>query len=346
MSPGIDDTTFWSTLKQFTISKNGHLKELYSKFEDMCALDDNKNYCLIEKDKYNTCDNVHKLYHNLYGNKVKYEDSNPDFATFYDNPKKFCFFLKYWLYDKIIFNKFDGNAITQVFNGLESGNKIEIFMGNNYTCSFDIFEVEKIKEIKLFYDYIGSYDTEQKKSSINDKICEGKYKTTLNSMIDLYNDRSRNSERNSNKYSNKFDECKRTYNINVLCKLQCVGDGPHSMDEAQTGCSEVDSSPQHSSRSDTSHGKLHEDSTFGDSENQSTGITITIIPILAALFIIFPILYKLTPLGSWIHNSVIKAKNFLRNSNVNSTDALLNHISESDNEIFLRTPHYISYQSS
>ncbi|SCA48163.1 PIR protein [Plasmodium ovale] len=343
MSLHTDDNTFWSLV---TISKNGNLGEIYNKLEDMCSNDNNRNYCLIDKNEYNSCNSVKKLYHNLYGNKTKFEMANGEFTTLYDYPIIFCNYLKYWLYGKIIFNNFNENKIIEVLKAVENEGMFQLIMGTNYTCNFNIFKLEKIKEIKLFYDYIGSYDTKQKRSSINDKICKSSYRTTLNTIIGLYNDRYRKEEKESNEYSNEFDECKKAYNIDYLCKLQCVNDRSLSLDKQQEGCSEVYSSPKHSSSPDTSIAELSQDSTHVRDENNSLGITMTIIPAIAILFVIFPILYKLTPIGPWLHTSVMKTKNSLFNPNENSTDTLSNHISESDSENFMERPHYIAYHSS
>ncbi|SBT02355.1 PIR Superfamily Protein [Plasmodium ovale curtisi] len=232
---------FWLLLKQHNLKENVTLGDIYKKLDDMCSLDNNQRYCAIGKDKYLGFDNFNKLYYNLNGNKTKYEFSDKEFLSLYNYPQKFCNYLKYWLYDNIIFNKFDNDKIINVLKDMNNG--------------------DKIKGIKLFYDYIGSYDTVQKKSNINDKICE----------------------------------------------------------------------------------KLQQNSALGDTENASIGITMTVVPTLIALFVIFPILYKFTPFGPWLHKSVIKTKKFLLNPNENSTDTLLNHTSESDNGNFMERPHYITY---
>ncbi|SBT58447.1 PIR Superfamily Protein [Plasmodium ovale wallikeri] len=329
-----------------TLEQDESLSDIYNKLDDMCSLDNNQQYCAKGKDEYVGFDNAKKLYYNLHGNKVKYDYSNPDFAKFHDYPQKFCFFLKYWLYDKIIFNKFDGNVITEVLSALKSGNKFEIFMTNNYTCSFDILELEKIQEIKLFYDYIASYDNANKKSSIHYKICGSKYEETLNKTIGLYNERYRNGGNKSNLYSNEFDECKEVYKIDMLCKLKCNSEEPFSVDETDSVCSQVVLLPQPSSADGSSDEELQQNLALGDTENPSIGITMTVVPTLIALFVIFPILYKLTPFGPWLHKSVIKTKNFLLNPNENSTDTLLNHMSESDSGNFMERSHYITYHSS
>ncbi|SBT73991.1 Plasmodium vivax Vir protein, putative [Plasmodium ovale] len=345
MSPDIDENTFWPSIKQI-VTKNGTLGDIYKKLEGTCSKDNNKDYCLVDKEEYSNCDNVKKLYHDLNGVKAKYDLEHEEFSTLYEYPIEFCNYLKYWLYDKIIFYKFEKDQINEVLKNLNKENKFQFVMNKNYTCNFKIFDLEKIKEIKLFYDYILTYDADKKESSIRDKICGTSYERTLNRMIDLYNDRNRKSEKESTEYSNEFDECTKAYSLSRLCKLQCIANGSPSLDDAQTGCSEVDSSPQRSSPNESPGGKLIQDPTPVRGGNTSVGITVTVITILVTLLAIYPILYKLTPFGPWIHNSVIKAKDFLRNSNVNSTDSLLNHISESDNEILLRAPHYISYQSS
>ncbi|SBT02298.1 PIR Superfamily Protein, partial [Plasmodium ovale curtisi] len=278
MSPDTEYFEFWNSIKDNNFTKNETLGDIYAKLEKMCSEDKNKNYCIIDSDQYNDCDNVKKLHHNLYGNRIKYESTDNEFTTLYNYPIKFCNYLKYWLYDKIIFNMFDESEITKVLVGLEKGDKIQLVMGNSYRCIFDILILEKIKMIKLFYDYLGNYDVTQKKSSINDKICNSKYKTTLNNMISLYNDRNTYCANQSNEYCNEFKEYKEIYMVKKLCKLQCNNEGYHILEEALSVCSEADSLSQHSSKQDSPGGKLDRYTTPVRGENNSVEITMTVIP--------------------------------------------------------------------
>ncbi|SBT55598.1 PIR Superfamily Protein [Plasmodium ovale wallikeri] len=343
MSPNAEYSEFWES---HTIAKNGILKDIYSKFDDTCSSDNNQDFCAIEHGKYEDHNDVKKLYYKLNGNKTKYELGNEEFATYFKYPLKFCNYLKYWLYDKIVLNNFDKDNITEILKAVKNKDNFQIIMGTSDTCNFDIFELEKIKGIKLFYDYIGNYDMVQKKSSINDEICKSNYKTTLNNIIGLYNDANSNGEKKSNEYSNELDECKKIYNIDTLCKLQCNDKGSHSTDETESECSQVFLLPQHSSNHNSDGGELHNGQDLGHSENQFIGISMTGISILVSLFVIFPILYKLTPFGPWLHKSIMKTKNFLHNPKEISSNILLNHISESENENFIRRPQYIAYHSS
>ncbi|SBT84802.1 PIR protein [Plasmodium ovale] len=312
----------------------------------MCSYQNNQDYCAIEKDGYNGCDNFNKLYYDLNGNKVKYDLNNEEFSTLYEYPIKFCNYLKYWFYDKIIFNKFQNDKIIKLLKDFNNVGKFQFHMAKGYTCNFSILELDKIKEIKLFYDYIGSFDAEEKKSSIHDEICGIDYEDTLNKIIELYNNRNAYCTNKSNPYCDEFVECKEMYKFDTLCKLQCNKNEPQSPDKALSACSKIYSLPQDFTGFYTSGVKLHEGSALGDTENPSIRITMSVIPIIVTLFIIFPILYKLTPFGTLLHKSITRTKNFLRSSNENSTETLLNHISESDNINLMERTNYIAYHSS
>ncbi|SBS90358.1 PIR Superfamily Protein [Plasmodium ovale curtisi] len=221
-------------------------------------------------------DDVKNLYFKLNVNKTKYQLANEEFTTFFKYPLKFCNYLKYWLYDKIVLNNFDTDNITEVLKAVKNKDNFQIIMGTSHTCNFDIFQLEKIKRIKLFYYYIGNYDMAQKKNSINDEICKSNYKTTVNDIIGLYNDANSNSEKKSNEYSNEFDECKKIYNIDTLCKLQCNDKESHSTDETESECSQVFLLPQHSSGHNSNGGELHNGQELGHSENQFIGISMTV----------------------------------------------------------------------
>ncbi|SBT56070.1 PIR Superfamily Protein [Plasmodium ovale wallikeri] len=328
-----------------TIAKNEILKDFYTKFENMCSSDNNQEYCEMQDGKYGDYSDVEKLYYKFNGNKAKYELENQEFATLFRYPIRFCNYLKYWLYHRIIFYKFDKEKITEVLKKFKNGDKFQLVIGNNYTCNFNTLELEKIKNIKLFYDYIGSYDTQEKKSSIQDKICHIDYEDTINKIIDLYNDRNEYCANKSNPYCNEFDECKETYNIHALCRLQCKRDS-YSMDEAKSVCSKVNKYEQDPTLSYGSGEIFHQQSTPIPGENPSIGITATVLPILAVLFVIFLILYNLTPFGTWLHKSIMKTKNVLLNPNENSNDALFDHASELDNVNLMEKTRYIAYHSS
>ncbi|SBT01556.1 PIR Superfamily Protein [Plasmodium ovale curtisi] len=167
----------------------------------------------------------------------------------------------------------------------------------------------------------------KKKSSINDKICESKYKTTPKNMISLYNDRNTYCANQSNEYCNEFKEYNEIYMVKKLCKLQCNNEGSHILEEALSVCSEADSSSQHSSEKDSPGGKLDLYTTPVGGENNSVEITMTVIHTLLTLLVIFPILYRLTPFGTLLHKFIIKTKRFLHDTNEYSKDILLNHIS-------------------
>ncbi|SBS94381.1 unspecified product [Plasmodium ovale curtisi] len=227
MSLDTEYAEFWNSIKENTFTKNETLEDIYTKLEKMCSEDKNKNYCIIDSDQYNDCDNVKKFYHKLYGN----------------------------------------------------------------------------------------YDAAQKKSSINDKICESKYKTTLNNMISLYNDRNTYCANQSNEYCNEFKEYNEIYMVKKLCKLQCNNEGSHILEEALSVCSEADSSSQHFSRQDPPGGKLDRYTTPVLGENNSVEITMTVIPTFLTLRVIFPILYRLTTFGTLLHKFIIKTKRFLHDTN-------------------------------
>lgn len=55
---------------------------------------------------------------------------------------------------------------------MEKGNNFQLVLGINYPYNFNILGFDKIKEMKLFYDYTGTYDANEKKSRINNKICD------------------------------------------------------------------------------------------------------------------------------------------------------------------------------
>ncbi|SBS94663.1 hypothetical protein POVCU2_0089710 [Plasmodium ovale curtisi] len=95
MSLDTEYSEFWNSIKENTFTKNETLADICTKLDKMCSEDKNKKYCIIDSDQYNDCDNDKKLYHKLYGNRIKYESTDKEFTTLYNYPIKFCNYLKY-----------------------------------------------------------------------------------------------------------------------------------------------------------------------------------------------------------------------------------------------------------
>ncbi|SBS93027.1 PIR Superfamily Protein [Plasmodium ovale curtisi] len=153
--------------------KHSQLYQLYNNFQNAKCEDGGTNDLCIESYYNDVHSSDIELYKKLQINLKKiYKSHLPFFRpTSKDIPKdKLCIYVKYWLYDEIIFNKIDNTRIAKVFNTWE---KEKITECSECKCTLYNMKFEEIKHIKSFYDYFLLYDKNE--SNINNEIITNPY---------------------------------------------------------------------------------------------------------------------------------------------------------------------------
>nr|AFD10478.1 variable surface protein vir 21 [Plasmodium vivax] len=209
--------------KDSILSKND-LFNFYKKFNSDCEKFNHEVFC--KNDLYNDVakknvkDILRKLMRNV--NKLS-EDNSEDYNNIdkgnYINKR--CIYLKYWLYDIILANKFDESNISSLFHEL-SQNKGKV-TSNNLKCEIYKLSLSEIKDIKKLYDYFVFFDGYKfVKHIINEKIYNNRYLDYIKGAIDVYEKTEIECSKNENtrEYCSEFDEyIKRFIDKSVLYSL-------------------------------------------------------------------------------------------------------------------------------
>nr|QOQ34043.1 variant interspersed repeats 21 [Plasmodium vivax] len=207
-----------------SILRKNDLFNFYKKFNIDCEKFNHEDFC--KNDLYNDVakknvkDILRKLMRNV--NKLS-EDNSEDYNNIdkgnYINKR--CIYLKYWLYDIILANKFDESNISRLFHEL-SQNKGKV-TSIDKKCEFYALKSREIKDIKKLYDYFVYFDGYKfVKNIINEKIFNNTYLDYLKGAIDVYEKSEIECSKNENtrEYCSEFDEyIKRFIDKSVLYSL-------------------------------------------------------------------------------------------------------------------------------
>ncbi|SBS94196.1 PIR Superfamily Protein [Plasmodium ovale curtisi] len=335
-------------LRKNTFEQNNDLKNFYNELDNVCTNDRNCTHNSL--DSTNDA-NTQNLYKKLDANIFKFI-INKEFRhkNLPQDINKRCTYFKYWFYDQIIINQLDDEKIGHIIKCLPYKNdkNIEFEIGNterdSKKCYFHIQKLHDIKKMKVLYDYLETYNVPEKKSKINGILCQSKYKQFFNNFISLYNQlHDCNSE--SQEYCKEFEGCKKIYH-ETPSELHCEGD--KSLIYSEPGSGDLHSTLRSLAASPNIQA-LAADSSYLSSAS-SEGVTsytgVTTVSSAAVTSVIIFILYKATPLGTWLRNSFQKVKNIPLYLDENEPHKLLDQELISDSVNIDSTSHYIAYHPS
>nr|QOQ34047.1 variant interspersed repeats 21 [Plasmodium vivax] len=209
--------------KDSILSKND-LFNFYKKFNSDCEKFNHEVFC--KNDLYNDVakENVKDILRKLMRNVNKLSEDNSEDYNNIDKGNyinKRCIYLKYWLYDIILANKFDESNISSLFDEW-SHNKDKV-TSNNLKCEIYKLSLSEIKDIKKLYDYFVFFDGYKfVKHIINEKIYNNRYLDYIKGAIDVYEKTEIECSKNENtrEYCSEFDEyIKRFIDKSVLYSL-------------------------------------------------------------------------------------------------------------------------------
>ncbi|SBT55643.1 PIR Superfamily Protein [Plasmodium ovale wallikeri] len=313
------DSVLKSLREDHTFKNNQDIQKFYNKLEGTC--DNNFSHPCIKAIpiKEEIKENVKKFYHKISENQSKLSLINDNFGVFKRELPKRCMYFKYWFYDQVITNGFDNIQIGQIFKLFENpNNNIEFNMSylraDKNPRDYDAYTWHMCK---IFYSTLD--DIKKLKLSLDYIENYDKTKNTSTMCKAICNSEYKD-------YINEIielcnNEFKKIHDINESYKMQC------------------------NVEDDSLFGGLHQARSTSPSTSLNVNRTILASFFIVAIFGIFSFLYKLTTFGPWLHMSVMKTNNSLFNPNENSTDILLNHISEPGSGNCMERPHYIAYHS-
>ncbi|SBT84647.1 PIR protein [Plasmodium ovale] len=337
--------------ENFTFKKNHSLKEICDELNtsgnvgEIGSDEESGNKCdSLSCESSNNC-YVKTLCYILQNLETMFNVNMGEYKILKTEKNKRCTYFKYWFYNHVITKGFEYSKVLEILTLFERSHgkfKLSIYEHAD-SCEININTLEDVKKIKVLLDYLENYNEEQRKSDINDVICNSDYKNSLDEMIDLYNN---SDEQESDKPELCIDtiESKLAYGYKNLPKLQCSeesGRSPLSDSSPQTRGSEsgiVADPPSLSAY----NGENPQIVLPLPSENGNVGTGTIIASTFAGIFVSFASLYKLTPFGPLLFNSVLKNMN-IHNSIDGPNNELLENISKSDNVDFPNMSNYIAY---
>ncbi|KNA00149.1 hypothetical protein PVNG_03489 [Plasmodium vivax North Korean] len=176
-------------------------------------------------------ESIRNAYYTFIKNYLFYDKKASDTSFFTGDSTKKCFYFKYWFYYYLIKNQISESIINEIFNHFFGENgEDDILKGyreqHSETCPIYRMELDKIKNIKILYDYLENYKNATNKSNIEEKIKESECCNSFNELIEEYNKKVACVSTDNNKdYCSELEYCRKIYQEIELKVLECVNNG-------------------------------------------------------------------------------------------------------------------------
>ncbi|SBT74119.1 Plasmodium vivax Vir protein, putative [Plasmodium ovale] len=364
-----ESSTLSSLKENYTFQNNTKLKSFYEELEDVDIGNNGATCTSILQSGHTKDSEIMKLYLKLENISSKFLFPTQGFKNSKGNPLEQCAYLKYWFSDKIISNKFNDQNVKDIFycfhdsydkinfsiktsddslgspemlgvqeDGYRESEESEddeeegvfaILRDTNFNCEINIYEVEKIKKMKLLFDYIGNYKKNENKSTINDILCDSTYKGDVNKIINLYNDSNSCNDNEPAIFCNEFKEFKNLYKIFYLNELKCAGDTTEELPEKSQL---LEKGKEGFTRTQANSAFPVEGMVTDDDISSDGSVTRNNI--------------MLTPLRSLLNKHIIRKISDRNNLLEEENSPLLHDISQSDYNDLHNSVHYIPYSLS
>ncbi|SBT55374.1 PIR Superfamily Protein [Plasmodium ovale wallikeri] len=347
--PEVKENNIYKLLKEkHTFQKNSNIQNFYNELYTTCSGDTRHSCLRSPSQKYPGNTAFHNFIKSCSTNQIKFVSISDQFNNFKREPLKRCMYFKYWFYDQIITNGFDNEKIIEIFEVLSQfHNKIEFPIIDNHEnirtiasdvdsqiiCQIHISNLSDIKKIKLSFDYLENYNSNDGTSGINKLICKRTQKNDMNEVINICINKVGDADEKSQLICEELDEYMKMHGIEQLSEVKCDAE-----DEELSSDDEFDSdlgvSPMDSLDSPT------------PSNDPNVMRSISVSLSLVAIFAIFLFLYKLTPLGTSLRRYIKKSSNILHNLRKKEQEELSQHSTNLDMVNFYNEPHNIAYHAS
>ncbi|KMZ82864.1 variable usrface prootein Vir21, partial [Plasmodium vivax India VII] len=200
-------------------------KELYKSYNELnqkCSWTYRDLYCSDALTSF-VDDSIRHLYKKLWNNFFKVKYYSGDFKYLTKDKKKFCAYLKYWFYDKLLSKNVNDKVIEKFFSDWESTTKS--YNLDTIGCELYKMNLNEIKETKQLYDYFLFHDGYTINDLVNHKIYVSPYCQYLKKAADVYKKRKSEcaSDHNSGrcKEFNNYIDRKMIKNDITLFKGKC-----------------------------------------------------------------------------------------------------------------------------
>ncbi|SBT83494.1 PIR protein [Plasmodium ovale] len=265
-------------------------------------------------------------------------------------------YLFYWMGYKVL-NTLKSNTsefpeIMYLFKNVRD------MLDNTKTHNDIIVEIssDEFPTLKKIYDYIQNYGTINNKLSTHGYKCTqefNEYIETGYAAYDTFRKRCISNGESCKFFNLIFDteekkqlkvlKCREIKDASFFRVLDEEDEDEESRSTTKLG-EPLDASQRHMSTMESSHLGLSTHDSSAAPYNSTSSISMEILlPLFGSLFIFF-VLYKFTPLGSWIHARFTKKKiGFNEQEVIDESDFLLDHKYENMNINTLTATHKVGY---
>ncbi|CAI7723941.1 Plasmodium vivax Vir protein, putative [Plasmodium vivax] len=301
--------------------------------------------------------NLRELYKKFERNLILLCDKSKEFTVPWENNEgKLCFYLKYWIYDQLISNNVSQDEFSQFFKHWNE-NKGKIY--SDCDCKFNITHFRNVKLLKKIYDYFLFLEAYEKTDKINEKVSNMNYCKYIEDAKAVYTTYPSICETSNTETCQEFKKYISPYikeddDTSILCKtdLTYIPD-QEELQEAEELLKKLAERKEKEQREydqlegaedavlsiplgnrgsdhvlpDTFPGRdgfmLSPGSGTGSEGNGSPTKTIASASLVGVPSIIF-LLYKFSPVRTWLDPRIRKTKSDLRNS-IQGSNELQSH---------------------
>ncbi|SBT86060.1 PIR protein [Plasmodium malariae] len=261
------------------------------------------NYCLSYEDEEKFLKKRNEIYNNGKIKSIADKLMSPlcyvAFTNEGDECNKQYHNLYYWLGNEL-FNKLEEDSFSKVIGILEDVSNVFSGGGRCKCKFFKNINKEKFEKMKIVFDYCKDHEKIEKTLELYKKTCDSKFNDYLVKANSAYNEIYNCTENNSEPYcyelKNHVTNCLNKKLSSLKCEIKEVS----TEDKASSQYNTDYIDPEY----------VRYASIFSSSQI----FLYFVLPFIGILLIGF-LLYKFTPVWSWIQARVLKKKSIRRNFN-------------------------------
>ncbi|SBS95585.1 PIR Superfamily Protein, partial [Plasmodium malariae] len=259
------------------------------------------NYCLHFDDNSKFIEKQTEVYKNEKIKSIADKLMRPlcyvAFTDIGDKCNKQCHYLYYWLGNEL-FNKLEEDSFSEVIGILEDVSNV---LSGGVKCKCNFFKdvnKEKFEKMKIVYDYCKDHEKIENTLELHKKICDSKFNEYLVKATGEYEEVYNCTNTKPEPYFKELKKHVPSCFNEKLPRLKCE-------------IKEVSAQEKGLSQYDTNY--LDPKYVINASTFSSFQISLFFVLPFVGIFFIGFLLYKFTPIVSWIHTKVLKKKSIRRN---------------------------------
>ncbi|SBT57862.1 PIR Superfamily Protein [Plasmodium ovale wallikeri] len=253
-----------------------------------------------------------------------------------DNLNYLCTYLFYWIHENVTKLNIDAKSnYKNIMDMLHSEcNDIKKIIGipDNNLCNYEVskLDIENVNKKKYFFEFFDDYETMRKEIAPSGGNCS-KYFDYITDIAKMYGELDKICKPDIN-------NCYKFYTINKNPNPNILLSSPSCSNIADSKRPFSDSFP-HSSPQAADH--------QGNASNFEYYHTyIAVVLSLLGIILMFFFIYKLTPIGPWLYNQLLKKKLLRNYFNGEDSQELLEYTSDSVDMNSQKTEYNLQYYSA